>query len=136
MKKIKKAKKNLRNTIINSNSFRKDKIFKIKKALKLGRKKKNSSKKGKHDKFQRDNLIRRFKAQLMKSIYNYINNCFAINSHENKNKMKIIKKIYPFYQSIEKEENIKWLNYKIKDSFTFSHKIYFCCIENIYSMGN
>ena len=62
MKKIKKEKKNLRNTIINSNSFRKDKIFKIKKALKLGRKKKNSSKKGKHDKFQRENLIIRFKA--------------------------------------------------------------------------
>ena len=40
----------------------------------------------------------------MKSIYNYINNCFDINSHENKNKMKIIKKIYPFYQSIEKKK--------------------------------
>ena len=131
--------------IINdSNSFKKDKIFKIKKALKLGRKKKNSSKKGKHDKFQRDNLIRRFKAQLMKSIYNYINNCFVINNHENKNKMKIIKKIYPFYQSIEKEENIKWLNSKIKDIFSqkLTNKFITCdldynekLIKKIYEEG-
>jgi hypothetical protein len=38
--KDKEGQKKVKNTIINSNSFRKDKIFKIKKALKLGRKKK------------------------------------------------------------------------------------------------
>ena len=142
--KDKEIQKKVKDTNINSNSFRKDKIFKIKKALKLGRKKKNSSKKGKHDKFQRDNLIRRFKAQLMKSIYNYINNCFVINNHENKNKMKIIKKIYPFYQSIEKEENIKWLNSKIKDIFSqkLTNKFITCdldynekLIKKIYEEG-
>ena len=46
-----------------------NKIFSIKKVAKLGRIRKTSNKRGKHDKFKRDNIIRRFKVHLMKSIY-------------------------------------------------------------------
>ena len=48
------------------------KIFSIAKKMKLGRNKKNSQKKGKHNKFRQDNIIKRFKVHLMKSIYDYI----------------------------------------------------------------
>ena len=47
----------------------KKQIFIVKKILKLGRIKKNSNKKGKYDKFQKDNVIRRFKVFLMRHIY-------------------------------------------------------------------
>ena len=128
MKKIKKTKKNLRNTIINSNSFRKDKIFKIKKALKLGRKKKNSSKKGKHDKFQKDNIIRRFKVFLMRNIFNYINNSFIINTNKDENnRVNVLQRISSFNsKSISKQDNIKWLNSKIKDVFSENLKKFIC----------
>ena len=45
------------------------KIFSIKKIKKLGRIKKDSKKSGKHDKYKRDNIIRKFKVHLMQSIY-------------------------------------------------------------------
>ena len=47
----------------------KKQIFLVKKIVKLGRIRKNSQKKGKHGKYQRDNVIRRFKVFLMKNIY-------------------------------------------------------------------
>ena len=53
-------------------------IFSIKKVLKLGRKKKTSIKKGKHDKYKRDNIIRKFKVHLIQNIYDYINSLFKI----------------------------------------------------------
>ena len=64
--KIKKAKKKKSKQSLNEIG---NKIFTIKKIMKLGRIKKNSNKRGKHDKYQRDNIIRRFKVHLMKSIY-------------------------------------------------------------------
>ena len=64
--KIKKAKnKKKSKQSLNDNG---NKIFTIKKIMKLGRIKKNSNKTGKHDKYKRDNIIRRFKVHLMKSI--------------------------------------------------------------------
>ena len=65
--KITKSKFIIKKQNINSNN--KNKIFKTKKVLKPGRIKKNSSKKGKHDKFQKDNIIRRFKVFLMRNIF-------------------------------------------------------------------
>ena len=44
-------------------------IFNIEKVLKLGRIKKGSNKKRKHDKFQKDKIIRKFKVLLMKNIF-------------------------------------------------------------------
>ena len=91
-------------------------IFNIEKVLKLGRIKKGSNKKGKHDKFQKDNIIRRFKVFLMKNIFNYVNKSF---NHDNKNTTIIGLKTISSMQtkSISKRDNILWLNSKIKDIF-------------------
>ena len=88
---------NVKNRVNNNESspkfmvkkINKKQIFKVKKILKLGRIKKNSNKKGKHDKFQRDNIIRRFKVFLMRNIYNYINDSFIINTNKDKNNKTI-----------------------------------------------
>ena len=99
----------------------KKQIFIVKKILKLGRIKKNSNKKGKYDKFQKDNVIRRFKVFLMRHIYNYINDdSFIMNTNKDKNnKIIFLQRISLFNsKSISKKDNIKWLNSKIKDIFS------------------
>ena len=95
----------------------KSKIFNINKVLKLGRIKKNSNKIGKHDKYQQDNIIRRFKFQLTKSMFNYINKSF-INKYNNKKKKYIQKLSSLTIKLISKEDNIKWLNSKLKNIFS------------------
>ena len=103
----------------------KEKIFNIKKEKKLGRPKKeniNQFKKRKHDKFQRDNIIRKFKAQFVQNLFNYINLSFNSNQDNIKNKQKpinIIQKINSSEtKSISKDSNLKWLNSKIRDIFS------------------
>ena len=111
-----------------NNHNNKKPIFKIKKVLKLGRIKKNSHKKGKHDKFQRDNVIRRFKVFLMRNIYNYLNNSFIINNNKDENnKVNILQRISSFNsKSISKKDNIKWFNSKIKNVFSENLKKFIC----------
>ena len=106
----------------------KKQIFLIKKILKLGRIKKNSNKKGKHDKFQKDNLIRRFKVFLMRNIYNYLNNSFIVNANKDKNnKVNILQRISSFNsKSISKRDNINWLYSTIKDVFSNNLKKFIC----------
>ena len=114
--KIKKAKnKKKSKQSLNDNG---NKIFSIKKIMKLGRIKKNSNKRGKHDKYKRDNIIRRFKVHLMKSIYEYINSLFLFNKN-GKNKKRILKKLCSLdTKSISKRDNIKWLNSTIRNVFS------------------
>ena len=106
----------------------KKKIFSVRKILKLGRIKKNSKKKGKHDKYQKDNVIRRFKVFLMRNIYNYINNSFIINNNKDKNnKVNILQRISSFNsKSISKKDNIKWFYSTIKDVFSNNLKKFIC----------
>jgi len=103
-------------------------IFKIKKMKKLGRIKKNSNKKGIHDKFQQDNIIRRFKVFFMRNIYKYINNSFLINQNQKKiYKVNILKRISSFHEkSISKKDNIKWFYSQIKDIFSQNLKKFIC----------
>ena len=98
-------------------------IFNIKKIKKLGRIKKNSAKKGKHSKMAKDNVIRRFKVQLITHIFNYINSLFNINNYgKSKKQINVIKKVDSIYiKTISKEENIEWLNSKL--NFIFSKTI-------------
>lgn len=106
-----------------------NKIFNIEKKIKKGRHTKNSNKKGKHDKYQRDNLIRRFKVHLMSHIFKYINNSFDVNNPVYKTKIKVLKKLSSYkIKSISKKDNINWLNSKIKDVFSqdISTKIVTC----------
>ena len=96
------------------------KIFNVKKSKKLGRYKKNSTKKGKHDKYQKDNIIRRFKAHLSKNILNFVNSCFLINKNiKTKKQINVLKTINSkSIKSISKLENIKWLYTPLKDFFS------------------
>ena len=111
-----------------NNNINKNKIFKIKKVLKLGRIKKNSHKKGKHDKFQKDNIIRRFKVFLMRNIYNYINYSFIVNANKDENnRINVLQRISSFNsKSISKQDNVKWFNSKIKDVFSENLKKFIC----------
>ena len=106
--------------IYNRNNNHDNQIFKIEKIRKLGRIKKESNKKGKHDKFKQDNIIRRFKVFIINNIFNYVNNSFNINNnHCDKPKIRVLKKISSNKtKSISKEDNLLWFNSKIKDIFS------------------
>ena len=114
-----------------------DRIFNIKKEIKLGRPKKNTFKKGKHDKFQKDNVIRRFKAQFVQNIYNFINFSFICNSnHINSKPINILQKICACdTKSISKSDNLKWFNSKIKDIFSQKVSTKFVCYESNYNFN-
>lgn len=56
-----------------NNKPNKEKIFSIKKLKKTGRKKKNSSVEGGHNKFSNDNIKRKFKGKFISAILDYIN---------------------------------------------------------------
>ena len=123
----------------------KKQIFDIKKEKKRGRNKKNCNKKGEHDKFRRDNVIRRFKAQFLQNLYSYINKLFKCNNSPYQKPIFILKKIGSKQtKSISKEDNLKWFNSKIKNIFSqdittklsffdlnYNHKL----IEKIYEKG-
>ena len=125
LKKIKKE--NLKNQkkikFVVRNDEKDNKIFSIKKKVKLGRIKRNSNKQGKHNKYYKDNIIRRFKVHLMNNIYDFINSSFKINEKFKKHKqIKFIRKLSSYeIKLISKKDNIKWLNSSIKT--VFSQKI-------------
>lgn len=99
------------------------KMFSIKKIMKLGRIKKDSNKIGKHSKYIRDNIIRRFKVRLMNNIYDYINKSFIINNRKEKNKhINMLKKLSSNnVKLMSKKDNMIWINSSIK--YIFSQKI-------------
>ena len=112
-------------------------IFTIKKVLKLGRPRKNSSKKRKHNKFKLDNVIRKFKAKLIQNIYNYLNISFKRNQdniNNNKRIINIIQKINSkITKSISKSDNIKWLNTKISEVFSYNVSSKYVFYESNYN---
>ena len=95
-------------------------IFKIDKVLKLGRKKKNERRIGKHSKLAQDNVIRRFKVQFTNNLLNYVNSLFKINNYgKSKTPINIIKKTSAiFVKSINKEDNLRWLDTQLKSIFS------------------
>ena len=110
----------LNNKINKDDNIKKPKIFHIEKITKLGRKRKQSNKRGKHNKFSQDNVIRKFKIQFMNHIYLYVNSLFKMNNYtKSKNQINIIKKIEPKYiKSISKIDNLTFLNSKLKLVFS------------------
>ena len=113
-------------------------IFNIKKEIKLGRPKKNSNKQGKHDKFQRDNILRKIKAQLIQNIFNYINISFNCNrnyqNNINQKPINVIQRINSRdTKSISKFDNIKWLNSKISDIFSQKVTTKLVCYDSNYN---
>ena len=110
-----------------------NKIFNIQKSIKLGRIKKFSCRIGKHDKYKRDNIIRKFEVHLIKNILNFVNSCFLINHNFcSKSSIKVIKKSCSCkVKLISKEDNLKWLDTKLKYIFSYnvSTKIGNCAIN-------
>ena len=86
------------------------KIFKERKK-KFGRKKKKSGLFGKHNKYCIDNIIRKVKAKLIDSSFNYINKKF-----KNK-KLCLLKIIGAQSKEINRNKNLLWLNKTLKDIF-------------------
>ena len=110
------------NKLINKNKKKFEPVFKITKVLKLGRTKKNERRIGKHSKLSQDNVIRRFKVQFTNHLLHYVNSLFKINNYgKSKTQINIIKKTNAvFVKSINKEENLKWLDTQLKDIFSQS----------------
>ena len=118
--------------IIKNSSKNNNKIFYITKEYERekikGRKRKNNfGGNGKHDKFCKDNIVRKVKTNLFEIILFFIN--FSITPIEKENKSKNSKKkiIYkPFLVKIDQEiiktinveENLKLINSKLKDIFS------------------
>ena len=104
----------------NKNNNDSQKVFNISKVIKLGRTKKSSNRKGKHNKLAQDNVIRKFKIQLIKNILDYVNSLFMINNYgKSKKPINIIKKTdCLFNKSISKLDNIKWLDSKLYNIFS------------------
>ena len=113
--KQKEEKKHSEKNIIN-----KEKIFKITKVHKVGRKSKFSEREGKHNKYSQDNVIRRFKVQFINNLYTYINRLFNINNYgKSKKPINIIKKVNSFLiKSINKEDNLEFLDLSISEFFS------------------
>lgn len=105
---------------INKKIFSVKKIRKIKKHQPKGRYVKNSGKIGKHNRFSRDNIIRKFKSHFIKSVYEYINSKFLVNKNRPKEKMKkVLLKINPNQgRQMDRNRNIEWLEYKWKKVFS------------------
>ena len=84
----------------------------------LGRKRKCSKEKGKHTKYDGDNIIRKIKRAFIKSLIDYINKIYDEYQRRNnhKNIKKLLKRISPkTVTEIKKQNNLKWLNLTIKD---------------------
>ena len=102
----------------------KQKIFEIVKVnKKIGRIKKNSLLKGKHNMLSEDNIIRKIKRRFIEKLRLYINIKYKNFLFEkNLKKKKIInwlKKVDPkVSKKIKKEENLKWFKSKIYEIFS------------------
>ena len=113
------CKKKTSKKFITTKYYEKDKqIFSIQKKKKLGRIRKNLTKKVNMTNIQK--IIRRFKVHPMKNIYHYINSCFNINIMKKKSKNINMIKIIPsdHIKLTSKTDTIAWLNSRIKNIFS------------------
>ena len=131
--------------------FQKEKIFNIVKInKKIGRIKKDSLLKGKHDKLSQDNIIRKIKGRFHEKLRIYINEeykKYISKKYIKKRKIKNwLKKINPkVSRKIKKEENMKWFKLKIYEIFSENVSIRYSSsspdynkkkINNLFSLGD
>ena len=137
---------------INSIYPKKEKIFKIAKTnRKIGRIKKDSLLKGKHDKLSEDNIIRKIKVRFHEKLRIYINEEYKkyLSKKYIKKRKSIVswlKKVNPrVLLKIKKEDNMKWFETKIYKIFsekvssrysTYSPDLNKQKINNLYCIGN
>ena len=103
--------------------LKKQKIFEIiKMNKKIGRIKKNSIYKGKHDKLSEDNIIRKIKRRFHEKLRLYINEQYRNYCLKNKylkSTENWLKKISPKIScQIKKKDNLKWFKSKIFEIFS------------------
>lgn len=100
----------------------KDESSKGKKEKHFGRKRKNSSEIGKHDKYSGDNLIRKCKGVILNSLYDLINNLineqYKFKSEEDKRKKQLLKINQFQIINSDVDFNKKFINKKLKDIFS------------------
>ena len=93
-----------------------------KKKLKFGRKKKNSSETGKHNKYSGDNLIRKCKGMLLHCLYLLINHLITDNYKNDSNYNEKTKKLLKINQNqiinSDVEFNKKFIYKTLKDIFS------------------
>jgi len=109
-------------TICN-NLLKKKKIFDIEKVnKKLGRLKKNSKLRGKHNKLAEDNIIRKIKRRFTENLRLYINEeykNYRTKIKKTTNRKNWLRKINPKLSlTIKKTDNIKWFNLKLYELFS------------------
>ena len=103
--------------------LKKQKIFEIiKMNKKIGRIKKNSIYKGKHDKLSEDNIIRKIKRRFHEKLRLYINEQYrnyCLKNNNLKSTDNWLKKISPKIScQIKKKDNLKWFKSKIFEIFS------------------
>ena len=109
---------------IEKSNYKKEKIFKVLKInKKIGRMKKNSITKGKHNNLSEDNLIRKIKRRFLEKLRLYINyeyRIYLLQKSLKKNKSKNwLRKVNPLiWRQIKVEENLKWFTTKIAEIFS------------------
>ena len=106
-----------------NNLLKKKKIFDITKVNKrLGRLKKNSNIKGKHNKLAEDNIIRKIKGRFTENVRLYINEEYKNYRTKKKkatNRKNWLRKINPkLSRTIKRTDNIKWFNLKLYELFS------------------
>ena len=104
-------------------TLKKERIFLItKKNKRIGRIKKNSLLKGKHNKLCQDNIIRKIKGRFHEKLRIYINSeykNYLINKNNKLSKIIFLKKINPCVsRRIRKDDNLKWFKSKIYEIFS------------------
>lgn len=108
---------------VREHPLKKQKIFEIiKMNKKIGRIKKNSIYKGKHDKLSEDNIIRKIKRRFHEKLRLYINEQYRNYCLKNKYLKSTdnwLKKISPKIScQIKKKDNLKWFKSKIFEIFS------------------
>ena len=93
-----------------------------KKSISLGRKKKNSSEAGLHNKYSQDNLFRRFKIYFLKELRDFINEKIKEIYSGNIGKGIFAKKLYPInnsqFNNCTVSYNLELLNKSLGDIFS------------------
>ena len=107
-------KKRLRPFVIDALILNKD-LKNDEKKKKRGRKAKENNKTETHDKRCPDNIIKKVKATIFKYILLFLNKIINENF---KFKVELLKLDYRFIERIEKEQNLKLLNMRLKDLFS------------------
>ena len=91
----------------------KEKKNKTNTEIKKGRKKKDDKILGNHNKMSPDNIIKKVKSILFKSIINFLN--IVIKNTKEEENSKLLKLNYKFVATMKKDKNLEYLNTKLKD---------------------